>query len=193
MDTESYGLNYVSIVRDFQQHVLYGFFIGVLLAMANTCPDELDKFVQNCENGENGAAPVSMEVDNNNEEPAVKEAPVKETGAVPWIQNKLSQKQPQQQEASGKFVPLTEERVEFLLDMMRDIAAYVESKDFDVVAVAGGFVGKKFPKTAEPTARAMQRVDLSADCADHNTDRDSRLPCATQRLIGSAEIGRPMP
>jgi hypothetical protein len=43
VDTESYGVSYVNIVRDFQQHVLYGFFIGVLIAMANTSPEELER------------------------------------------------------------------------------------------------------------------------------------------------------
>jgi hypothetical protein len=38
VDTESYGVSYCNIVRDFQQHILYGFFIGVLIAMANTSP-----------------------------------------------------------------------------------------------------------------------------------------------------------
>ena len=36
------------------------------------------------------------------------------------------------QEASSKFVALSEERVEFLIDMMRDINVYVESKDFEL-------------------------------------------------------------
>jgi len=36
VDTESYGISYVNMVRDFQQHILYGFFIGVLIGMANT-------------------------------------------------------------------------------------------------------------------------------------------------------------
>jgi hypothetical protein len=36
-------VSYVNIVRDFQQHILYGFFIGVLIAMANTSPEELDR------------------------------------------------------------------------------------------------------------------------------------------------------
>lgn len=37
-----------------------------------------------------------------------------------------------QQEHSGKYVELTEERVEFLVNMMRDINTYVESKDFEL-------------------------------------------------------------
>ncbi len=36
------------------------------------------------------------------------------------------------QEASGKYVALTSERVEFLVDMMRDVNVYVESKDFEL-------------------------------------------------------------
>ena len=45
VDTESFGVSYVNIVRDFQQHMLYGFFIGVLIAMANTSAEELDRLI----------------------------------------------------------------------------------------------------------------------------------------------------
>ena len=94
INSDSLGINFQSVIYDFQQHILYGFIVGVLVSMANTNPDDLEKLCNNeCPN-QNGE-----KVD---------------------------------EDISKKFVALTPERVEFLVDLMRDVAYYVESKDFEL-------------------------------------------------------------
>ena len=93
INTDIFGLNYHSVIYDFQQHILYGFLVGVLIGMANTNPDELDKYCNTDVNKTN---------QNGNDEEVM------------------------------KYVQLTPERVQFLVDMMRDITYYVESKDFEL-------------------------------------------------------------
>lgn len=102
VDTDSFGMNYHSVIKDFQQHVLYGFLVSVLVAMANTSESELKK----C------CAAENMDVDDDDD---------KETSTTD-----------QEAATMGKFVPLTDERIEYLLDLMRDVASYVESKDFEL-------------------------------------------------------------
>ena len=94
INSDSLGINFQSVIYDFQQHILYGFIVGVLISMANTNPDDLENLCNNESANQNGE-----KVD---------------------------------EEASKKFVALTPERVEFLVDLMRDVAYYVESKDFEL-------------------------------------------------------------
>ena len=47
IDTDSFGMNFHSVINDFQQHILYGFIVGVLIGMANTNPEELDRMCNN--------------------------------------------------------------------------------------------------------------------------------------------------
>ena len=42
VDTDTFGLKYQAVVEDFQKQILYGFLMGVLLAMAATDPEEVD-------------------------------------------------------------------------------------------------------------------------------------------------------
>jgi hypothetical protein len=93
INTDIYGLNYHSVINDFQQHVLYGFMLGVLINMANTNPEEIDRLC-------NGDSKISKDSSIEDQE--------------------------------SKFIPLTEERIKFLVDLMRDVAYYVESKDFEL-------------------------------------------------------------
>ena len=96
INSDSLGINFQSVIYDFQQHVLYGFIVGVLVSMANTNPDDLEKLCNNeCDPANQNGEKVDEEI-------------------------------------SKKFVALTPERVEFLVDLMRDVAYYVESKDFEL-------------------------------------------------------------
>ena len=97
MNTDNMGMNYLNVIYDFQQHILYGFIVGVLIGMANTNPDELERL---CNNDTNQNGDEEDELKNN--------------------------------ETNSKFVALTPERIEFLVDLMRDVAYYVESKDFEL-------------------------------------------------------------
>lgn len=47
IDTDSFGLKYQQVLQDFQQHILYGFMVSVLMAMANTSKEELEIFKKN--------------------------------------------------------------------------------------------------------------------------------------------------
>ena len=111
IDTDTFGVKYQDIVIDFQNHVLYGFLTSVLIGMATTSPEELDLFYESRQKGED------MDVDS----AAGSEAGSKQANST--------------QGSSGgqdvKFLPLSRERVTFLLDLMRDVGAYVESKDFE--------------------------------------------------------------
>ena len=90
IDTDSYGLKYQDVLLDFQQLMLYGFLVSVLIAMATTSPAELES------GGDSSSESQS------------------------------------QQESDSKYFPLTPERIKFMLDLIRDIGSYVESKDFEL-------------------------------------------------------------
>ena len=45
IDTDKYDLKWPDFVREFQTHVLYGFLVGVLVAMANTDVSELNELI----------------------------------------------------------------------------------------------------------------------------------------------------
>ena len=63
VDPDSYGMNYLSVISDFQQHILYGFIVGVLLSMANTNPEEIYKV-------NNGGEATDNEANNDKEQSA---------------------------------------------------------------------------------------------------------------------------
>ena len=47
IDTDQFNLNWTKFVKEFQTHVLYGFLVGVLVAMANTDVAELNELIRN--------------------------------------------------------------------------------------------------------------------------------------------------
>ena len=47
IDTDMFHLSWTKFVKEFQTHVLYGFLVGVLLAMANTDVAELNEVIRN--------------------------------------------------------------------------------------------------------------------------------------------------
>ena len=102
INTDSIKMSLTKFVLEFQTHILYGFMVGVLVAMANTNPSELNDMIK--ESNHEG----KMEVDGVLKEPV-------EGG-----------------DTSNRYIPLTQQRREFLLDLMRDVASYVESKDFEL-------------------------------------------------------------
>lgn len=104
IDTDSFGLNYHSVIHDFQQHILYGFMVGVLIGMANTNPEELDRL---CNDDD------QQVLDHDH-------------------QDQQTTKSTNPENESAKFVALSEARIIFLIDLMRDVAYYVESKDFEL-------------------------------------------------------------
>ncbi len=93
IDTDDFGLRFQQVVEDFQQHLLYGFIVGVLMAMASTDPSELVDLGTKIREGDASVQPLDL---------------------------------------NSKYLPLTVERREYLLDLVRDIGAYVESKDFEL-------------------------------------------------------------
>jgi len=101
IDTDKFKLNWTKFVKEFQTHILYGFLVGVLVAMANTDVSELNELIK--QSGQPDRQPVNG----------------------PTLRSEDS-------ETSNRFVKLTAERTTFLLDLMRDIASYVESKDFEL-------------------------------------------------------------
>jgi hypothetical protein len=46
IDTDKFQLNWTRFVKEFQTHMLYGFLVGVLVAMANTDVAELNEFIR---------------------------------------------------------------------------------------------------------------------------------------------------
>ena len=100
VDPDSYGMNYLSVINDFQQHILYGFIVGILISMANTNPEEIEKLSKTTIHNHAN----QHHTDNNNENNT----------------------------EDTKFIPLTDERIRYLTDLMRDVAYYVESKDFEL-------------------------------------------------------------
>ena len=100
VDTDKFCLKWQQFIAEFQSHLLYGFTVGVLVAMASTDVAELNALIQSSEH------------------------PEKKVLAGPSIA--------MPDDVPNRFHKLTPARVTFLLDMMRDIASYVESKDFEL-------------------------------------------------------------
>ena len=115
IDTDTFGLKYQDMVIDFQKHLLYGFLISVLQGMAVTSEDELERLHEASARGER-----LMDIDSGGSTP--------QPGAA-GTDGKEAAATAQQQPAS--YISLSCDRIEFLLDLMRDIGAYVESKDFE--------------------------------------------------------------
>lgn len=46
IDTDKFNLSWTNFVREFQTHILYGFLVGVLVAMANTDVKELNAMIR---------------------------------------------------------------------------------------------------------------------------------------------------
>ena len=135
INPDSYGMNYHSVINDFQQHVLYGFMIGILIGMANTDPVEIDKMCNpnkhdNPGDNANGEANANTDKD-----------------------------------SDKSFIPLTEHRIQFLVDLMRDIAFYVESKDFELGLPITNF--RRYHELWE------MKVDIEKDEGDENYEYES--------------------
>ena len=47
VDTDKFCLKWQTFIQEFQSHILYGFMVGVLVAMANTDVEELNAFIKN--------------------------------------------------------------------------------------------------------------------------------------------------
>ena len=101
VDTDQFRLKWQEVIQEFQSHLLYGFLVGVLVAMANTDVVELNEFIKN------SAHPDKQSV----------EGPKVSIGSGDIV---------------NRAVKLSPERITFLLDMMKDIGSYVESKDFEL-------------------------------------------------------------
>jgi len=129
IDTDKFQLSWTKFVMEFQTHILYGFLVGVLVAMANTDVVELNEMIRN------SGRTDQMEVDG-------------QAG---------KQDDP---EYSNRFISLSLERVEFLLDLMRDIGSYVESKDFELGLPVTNF------------ARYHELWSMQDECADEEDEGD---------------------
>ena len=155
INPDSYGMNYHSVINDFQQHVLYGFMLGILIGMANTDPVEIEKMCNPTHKNN-----VSKNEDNG-------EAPDKDS--------------------DKSFIPLTEDRIEFLVDLMRDVAFYVESKDFELGLPITNFrryhelwmMEKKVDETEDEEEEeyyeytdSEEQVEADQDDNDCNQDED---------------------
>jgi len=101
VDTDQFHLNWQQFIQEFQTHLLYGFIVGVLVAMANTDVADLNELIKS------SGHPDKKEVI----------GPKLEAG---------------DSDISNRFVKLTPARITFLLEMMKDIGSYVESKDFEL-------------------------------------------------------------
>ena len=115
VDTDSFGIKYTHIIREFQQHILYGFLVAVLVSMSNTNMEELHHFIQS-----KGNEGLDLNLNDVEDDKVL-------------LNNKKADI------TSENYTTMTEERVEALLDMMRDIAVYVESKDFELGLVITNF------------------------------------------------------
>jgi len=102
VDTDQFKIKWQTFIQEFQSHILYGFMVGVLVAMANTDVNELNEFIKN-----SGHPDKSVVV----------EGPKISVGEGDIV---------------NRAVKLSPERVSFLLDLMKDIGSYVESKDFEL-------------------------------------------------------------
>jgi len=101
VDTDQFRIKWQEFIQEFQQHLLYGFLVGVLVAMANTDVTELNEFIKN------SSHPDKQSV----------EGPIVNVGSGDCV---------------NRAVKLSPERITYLLDMMKDIGSYVESKDFEL-------------------------------------------------------------
>jgi len=101
VDTDQFRIKWQEFIQEFQQHLLYGFLVGVLVAMANTDVTELNEFIKNSPH------PDKQSV----------EGPIVNVGSGDCV---------------NRAVKLSPERITYLLDMMKDIGSYVESKDFEL-------------------------------------------------------------
>ena len=102
VDTDKFRISWQHFLTEFQSHLLYGFLVGVLVAMANTEMEDLNEFIRQSDHPDKT---------------------VLEGG--PGLKAEDS-------ETTNRYIKLTPARVTFLLDMMRDMASYVESKDFEL-------------------------------------------------------------
>jgi len=100
VDTDQYQLSWQAFLTEFQNQLLYGFLMGVLLAMANTDIQELNALIKQSEH------PDKVELE----------------GGPDLTPS----------DCENRYIKLTPERITYLLDMMRDMASYVESKDFEL-------------------------------------------------------------
>ena len=130
VDTDSYGIKYTHLIREFQQHIVYGFLVAVLVSMSNTNVEELDHFIRG--KGNEGLDMSLLDVDRDKVLLIDKKAEISEEN----------------------YTTMTEERVEALVDMMRDIAVYVESKDFEL-----GLVITNFARYHELWEMRMEKED----------------------------------
>merc|ERR550532_3047630 len=96
-----FNLKWQTFIQEFQSHLIYGFMVGVLVAMANTDINELNEFIKNSQHPE---------------KPVI-EGPKIDIGKG---------------DIGNRSIKLSPERIVYLLDMMKDIGAYVESKDFEL-------------------------------------------------------------
>ena len=101
VDTDKFNLKWQTFIQEFQSHLLYGFMVGVLVAMANTDINELNEFIKSSQHPE---------------KPVI-EGPKIDIGKG---------------DIGNRSIKLSPERIVYLLDMMKDIGAYVESKDFEL-------------------------------------------------------------
>lgn len=101
VDTDQFHINWQQFIQEFQQHLLYGFLVGVLLSMANTDIADLNELIKV------SGHPDKTEV----------VGPTLEAG---------------DSDIKNRFVQLSPARITFLLDMMKDVGSYVESKDFEL-------------------------------------------------------------
>ena len=101
VDTDKFNLKWQTFIQEFQSHLIYGFMVGVLVAMANTDINELNEFIKSSQHPE---------------KPVI-EGPKIDIGKG---------------DIGNRSIKLSPERIVYLLDMMKDIGAYVESKDFEL-------------------------------------------------------------
>jgi len=100
VDTDQFHLPWQAFLIEFQSQLLYGFLMGVLLAMANTDIIELNTLIKQSDHPEKVVLKGGPDLTPS--------------------------------DCENRYIKLTPERITYLLDMMRDMASYVESKDFEL-------------------------------------------------------------
>ncbi len=120
IDTDAFGLKYQQVLEDFQKHLLYGFGIAVLMAMATTSPEELEAYYQRSVE-ERAKKGNNLNSHRRRRRRRHEEMDIDE-----------QQQQNPNVDVTSKYLPLTEERVSYLRDLMRDAGSYVESRDFEL-------------------------------------------------------------
>jgi len=128
VDTDQYKLSWQAFLTEFQSQLLYGFLMGVLLAMANTDIGELNNLIKESEHPDKITLQGSPELTPS--------------------------------DCENRYIKLTPERITYLLDMMRDMAAYVESKDFELGLPLTNF------------ARYQELWSMQDSAADYCYDRE---------------------